>query len=595
MGAFNSAVITKGGQELLAKVVAGKTKVAFTKIAVSENVLSGDLASLTGIGTIKQSAAVASVVKQNGSNVKVSASFSNKDLVDGYYVRNIGLYATDPDVGEILYSVSVADESTATADWMPPFSGIGLSSLLIDLVTAVSNASSVEVIVDPTAMATVAQVVALQEEIDDVKLYVGYGYEGTYGVEVDFPNNKIKRIAENEGLAAGADFDNLAPWARKRCILADDGTVLAYYGDTAYTETGKLTTAVTKGGKSYPVGTPVQVMVEQNLFYVKAVPISTIDAPTGRGKQYNKVRFYISPEPRDGFIPMQGFKDANGVLQSKIYLAAYEGVPYDDTSSAYITDNSGEADPTTAKFSSIAGVAPYRYITRADTRQMANNRGAGWQLHNIFAASVSQWLMLIEYASYDCQAKIGKGVSDSTNSAPLNTGGTSALGNGSGIPEGGTDGKCCVSYRGEENLWGNVWTWLDGINIYNTKNPNDSAIYLKEYGTYTDDTSEGYTRLAFNPEQSSGYQSALGADPAFPAISLPTELYGSETSGLAAYFYNSQTGWRIARLGGYWNHGAKCSAWYFTLHSASSNSDDIIGGRLLYVPQGTHDEDEEVA
>ena len=163
MGAFNSAVITKGGQELLAKVVAGKTKVAFTKIAVSENVLSGDLASLTGIGTIKQSAAVASVVKQNGSNVKVSASFSNKDLVDGYYVRNIGLYATDPDVGEILYSVSVADESTATADWMPPFSGIGLSSLLIDLVTAVSNASSVEVIVDPTAMATVSQVLALKE------------------------------------------------------------------------------------------------------------------------------------------------------------------------------------------------------------------------------------------------------------------------------------------------------------------------------------------------------------------------------------------------------------------------------------------------
>ena len=593
MGAFNSAVITKGGQELLAKVVAGKTKVAFTKIAVSENVLSGDLASLTGIGTIKQSAAVASVVKQNGSNVKVSASFSNKDLVDGYYVRNIGLYATDPDVGEILYSVSVADESTATADWMPPFSGIGLSSLLIDLVTAVSNASSVEVIVDPTAMATVAQVVALQEEIDDIKLYVGYGYEGTYGVEVDFPNNKIKRIAENEGLTAGADFDNLAPWARKRCILADDGTVLAYYGDTAYTETGKLTTAVTKGSTNYPVGTPVQVMVEQNLFYVKAVPISTIDAPTGRGKQYNKVRFYISPEPRDGFIPMQGFKDANGVLQNKIYLAAYEGVPYDTTSSAYITDNSGEADPTTAKFSSIAGVTPYRSITRAETRTMANNRGAGWQLHNIFAASVSQWLMLIEYASYDCQAKIGKGVCSA--STAVNTGATATLGNASSVPPEEDTGTTSVSYRGEENLWGNVWTWLDAINIYNTKNPNDSAIYLKEYGTYTDDTSEGYTRLAFNPEQSSGYQSALGADPNFPAISLPTELYGSETSGLAAYFYNSQTGWRIALLGGRWDSGARCSAWYFHLGIASSNLSGYIGGRLLYVPQGTHDEDEEVA
>ena len=36
MGAFNSAVITKGGQELLAKVVAGKTKVAFTECGGSQ-------------------------------------------------------------------------------------------------------------------------------------------------------------------------------------------------------------------------------------------------------------------------------------------------------------------------------------------------------------------------------------------------------------------------------------------------------------------------------------------------------------------------------------------------------------------------------
>lgn len=78
-------------------------------------------------------------------------------------------------------------------------------------------------------------------------------------------------------------------------------------------------------------------------------------------------------------------------------------------------------------------------------------------------------------------------------------------------------------------------------------------------------------------------------------ISLPTELYGSETSGLAAYFYNSQTGWRIARLGGGWSSGATCSAWYFYLNNASSNLNGDIGGRLLYVPQGTHDEDEEVA
>lgn len=50
MGAFKSAVITKKGQELLAKVVAGTTKLEFTKIKVSDTKLSGDLASMTGIG-----------------------------------------------------------------------------------------------------------------------------------------------------------------------------------------------------------------------------------------------------------------------------------------------------------------------------------------------------------------------------------------------------------------------------------------------------------------------------------------------------------------------------------------------------------------
>lgn len=51
MGAFKSAVITKKGQELLAKVVAGTTKLEFTKIKVSDTKLSGDLASISGKGS----------------------------------------------------------------------------------------------------------------------------------------------------------------------------------------------------------------------------------------------------------------------------------------------------------------------------------------------------------------------------------------------------------------------------------------------------------------------------------------------------------------------------------------------------------------
>lgn len=75
----------------------------------------------------------------------------------------------------------------------------------------------------------------------------------------------------------------------------------------------------------------------------------------------------------------------------------------------------------------------------------------------------------------NAQSVIGQGVSTFTDDGSTNmavvTGATSGLGNGSGIdPNAGVDGKCSVSYRGEENLWGNIWTWLDAINIYNDKN-----------------------------------------------------------------------------------------------------------------------------
>lgn len=593
MGAFKSAVITTKGQALLAKVVAGTTKLEFTKIKVSEQKLSGDLASLTGIGTIKQEEKVASVVRQNGANVKVSASFSNETLGAGYYVRNIGLYANDPQDGEILYSISVADESTATADWMPPFNGIGVSSLLVNLVTAVSNASSVEVTVDPSAGATVAQITNLQEQIDDVRTFVGYEEEDVYGVEVDFVNKKFTRLAGAENMTAGEDFSALTPWGgRKRCILADDGTVLAYRGETGYTETGATTQAITKGEKEYPTGTKVQVMVEQPIFYVKAVPVKSAVASSGRGKQYSKARFYISPTPKAGFKPVGGFRDANGNLQEKIYLAAYEGCIYDTSASAYLKNDEQVADFAADMLSSIASAKPAsgltQSLTRANARKLANNRGTGWQLSNIFSLSATQWLILVEYASFDAQAKVGQGVStftdDGTTNMSLVTGATAGLGNGSGIPDGGTNGKCSVSYRGEENLWGNIWTWLDGINIFNTD--TTSAVYVKEYGVMKDDTTgDGYIPVGFGAFKGEGYISAFGIDGELMELFIPVANGGASNLPVGDYFWNNNTGFRVAILGGRWSDGARCGAWCLNWNYTSSNRYRYVGGRLLYVPQ----------
>lgn len=599
MGAFNSAVITKKGQALLAKVVAGTATFNFTNIKTSETKLTGDLASLAGIGTVKQTVQVASVIRQNDSNVKVSASFSNSGLQAGYYVRNIGLYATDPQEGEICYSISVADETTATADWMPPFNGIGVSSLMVDLVTAVSNASSVNVTVDPTASATVSQIVDLQGQIDDVRTFIGYEEDTIYGIEVDFANKKFTRLAGAENLTSGADFDSLTPWGgRKRCILANDGVVLAYRGEVGYTENGATSTEIIKTvegvSKTYASGTKVQVMVEQPIFYIKSVPVKAKQATSGKGKQYVKGRFYISPTPKVGFTAPKAFEDNSGILQDKIYLSAYEGTIYDTSANAYLKADEQVADFATDLLSSIANAKPAsgltQNLTRYNVRKLCNNRGAGWQSHNIFALSVTQWLIMVEYASMDCQSKIGKGVSEFADDGATNmavvTGATSGLGNGSGIdPNGGVNGKCSVSYRGEENLWGNIWTWLDCINIV-AKGVNEAYI-RKAGGTIADDTVSGYENFGAQISHSNGYQSAYGISAEYPEIFLPTESAGSTTFPSGDYLWQNYTynGFLITVLGGIWNHGSSCGAWYLDVDNASSNRYRYFGGRLLYVPQ----------
>lgn len=591
MGAFKSAVITKKGQALLAKVVAGTTKFNFTSIKTSDTTLSGDLASKTGIGTVKQTADVASVIRQNDSNVKVSASFSNANLNSGYYVRNIGLYATDPQEGEILYSISVADETTATADWMPPFNGIGVSSLMVDLVTAVSNASSVNVTVDPTASATVAQVVDLQSQIDDVRSFVGYEEDNIYGVEVDFSSKKITRIAGNEHLTAGADFDGMDPWGgRKRCILTDEGVRLAYRGDAGYTESGALTQAITIGETEYPIGTKVQVMVEQPIFYIKAVPVKAKNATSGKGKQYVKARFYISPTPKSGFSVPRAFYDMHGIPQDKIYLSAYEGSIYDTSATAQLLADEQVADFATDMLCSIAGAKPCsgltQNLTRANVRKLCNNRGEGWQSHNIFAMAVTEWLFMVEYASLDPQRKVGQGVSTFTDDGSTNmavvTGATAGIGNGSGIPDGGTDGKCSVTYRGEENLWGNIWTWLDCINIL-AKGVNE--VWVTKIGTTPkDDTTEDYECLDAHATHSSGYVSSFGIDPQHPELLIPTEASGSDTFADYVWQNYNYNGFFVAALGGRLHYGSSCG-FSLSLISASSYRTRYVGGRLLYVPQ----------
>jgi hypothetical protein len=256
MAEFSSFVIQPKGHALMSKLIAGSGTCNFSAIRTSTTVYTqGQLESgLTSLTNIKQSTEISSISRINNTSVNIKGALNNKDLVTGYTVNTIGLYAIDPDEGEILYAVARAIQ----AGYMPPYNGITSSGILFDFVITVGNAENVTVIVNPAAVATQADVIEINAKIADLAGYVGYTDDDIVGVEVDYENRTFTRLAGAVGKTPGADFDSiLAFGGRRRCNLADDGTVNAYYGDAGYIEDGS-------NG---------QVMVEQPKFYYKVVPL----------------------------------------------------------------------------------------------------------------------------------------------------------------------------------------------------------------------------------------------------------------------------------------------------------------------------------
>lgn len=577
MAEFSKLVITNKGQALLAKMIAGEGSVEFTKVSASSTAYTdAQLEGLTSLSNVKQTSLISKITRTNGVAIKVEAAFTNTELTAGYYMKALGLYAVDPDDGEILYAVT---RETSGNCYMPAYNGITVSGAYVQLVTTVGNAENVSLEVDQAAVATIGDIQDLQKQIADLEAFIGYSDEDIFGVEVDFVNKKFTRLSGAVNRTPGAAFDSINAFGgRKRCNVADDGTVTAYYGDSGYTTTGKNA-----------AGTPVQVMVEQPKFYYKVVPM--VLEKGVKGMKIRKARYYVSDTLKPGFKVHPAFVE-NGNVNPYIYLAAFEGSLFDSSANAYILDNAQVADFAADKLSSIAGTKPAggdtQNLTRANTRLLARKRGSGWEQAYAATAAASQLLMLIEYASFNMQTAIGNGNTEQSSSAAniQYTGATVSLGNASGAVT-NANGIQIISYRGEENFWGNIWTWVDGMNEENP-DPFESGqagtLHVADHGFADNSKASPYKNTGIHPIQGSGYVSAFGYSEEFDWLFIAVEYSGSDALPVGDYAWNNNPGWRVAILGGGCYDGSNAGAFYWHLNYAASNRYWIIGGRLVYVP-----------
>ena len=404
----------------------------------------------------------------------------------------------------------------------------------------------------------------LSSELADLKAYIGYTDSDIYGLEADFENNRFTRLAGAVGKNPGADFNSVNAFGgRRRCAVANNGQVKAYYGDANF--------SIAEDGYYDTDGVQTQIMVEQPKFYYKVVPLKTEKIDSTNGYHLRKARYYISDNPKPGFKIHPAFIQ-NGIEVDKIYLSAYEGGIYDfsEGGNGRLLNDEQIADFDTDLLCSTINVKPAsgttQALTRDNARKLAQNRGAGWGITTIQTLSATQLLFAIEYAAFNSQAAIGNGVVNAAET--IRTGSTSSLGNASGSVESGG-----VSYRGEENLWGNINTFIDGYDPI-----GDS--------THIISTISSNDKIKMYSLKKNGYISSFNYNPDLDWCFIPCDKNGNSSLpvGDTAYGQTTTIGKIVPVFGGDWSRDS--SNGLFSLYTVweYANYKNTNGARLIYIP-----------
>ena len=286
-------------------------------------------------------------------------------------------------------------------------------------------------------------------------------------------------------------------------------------------------------------------------------------------------------------IPKFWYKWTRAVDYMKLQIADYAvdgffvSPAHDDRG-----DGAGERDVVyvgayhcaTSTYKSTTGVKPANNITRANFRTYIHQKGSTiWQWDFAMYWTIMM-LYLIEYANWNSQAMIGYGCGN--NSSTENAGLCDSMTYHTGTNASSRTTYGHTRYRYIEDLWGNVFDWVDGIyfgdtnkvNIYCIKNPSSFSDTTGGTLVGTRDTDRAYIS-AWTQPSASGFEYAL----------YPLATGGSGTTYVCDFCNYSSSGVVLCVGGGYsqdQNRGAFCLNGY----SAASSGNGQFGSRLMKLP-----------
>ena len=188
MAEWSNATMTDVGADLQAKVNAGKTKLTFTKIKVGSGVNATNPLALTDVISSKWET-TNFVVKQEGKIVSVDTFITNTGIHEAFRMSEIGLFAQDPDKGEILYAYLTDPEP----DRMPAEGGSVVVSQELTIGMVFSNTGNVSLTVNMGALVTHEQ---LERHNSDE-----HAHDKRFNAIIQQVNNMITSVDDSDSLA----------------------------------------------------------------------------------------------------------------------------------------------------------------------------------------------------------------------------------------------------------------------------------------------------------------------------------------------------------------------------------------------------------
>lgn len=457
---------------------------------------------------------------------------------------------------------------------------------------------------DKTFASIDARIEELEEDVDKIETTRGH----VYGIRRKITNNSNsawERIFDSIGKVANAtknggtvenDFDNLAPWSEIKSCNYDLTTkkINAWFGDANFKFDGTNGDVFTHVPKTY-----WKIYQENDYDYV-----------------------LLADYPKAGFIEVDGFfvgRYNGSVVSDDGLLHTYSGlVPTTSkTIGAFRTlanalgDNFSQLDwryfvlqmlylVEYANYNSQSmlgnGIMNRKYVktivAENNTNRAIIGSASGYYVGQIIRIGTSDGgtqiadarkITAIEayedgsvagYALIFDGAAVNIAVDNFVCTMAQLTGQCDTLGMKSGCLN--NDGYHAMIYRGVENLFANIWQFVDGINI------KDNLAYIcKDHSQYASDKfTDPYKPLAYTNCKTNGNPKTLGLDVDEPFFRFPTEIGGGTSTYMCDYYWQS-TGNRVALVGGNFNGGANDGLWCWTLYYTSSAAHWSIGCRVL--------------